>query len=191
MAPLLSIFRRFKLLSTAWVAHGCMETQWKISLFICGQVPWVSACFPRTLFFDSIPHELRKFPPNVCLCVLSHVWFFVMPWTVARLLWNFPGKNSGVRCHFLLQGIFLTQGSNPYPLCLLHWQVDSLSLAPPGKTLPEEGWFWLPFFIRELSLRRSIHINCELHLDTSKLMTPLRCLLYRSNSPSVENLISS
>ena len=33
----------------------------------------------------------------------------------ARLLcpWDFPGKNTGVGCHFLLQGIFLTQGSNP------------------------------------------------------------------------------
>ena len=33
-------------------------------------------------------------------------------------------------CHFLLQRIFPTQGSN---LCLLHWQADSLPLAPPGK----------------------------------------------------------
>ena len=31
-----------------------------------------------------------------------------------------PGKNIGVGCHFLLQGILLTQGSNPYLLCLLH-----------------------------------------------------------------------
>ena len=33
----------------------------------------------------------------------------------ARLLcpWNFPGKNTGVGCHFLLQGVFFTQGSNP------------------------------------------------------------------------------
>ena len=32
----------------------------------------------------------------------------------ARLLcpWDFPSKNTGVGCHFLLQGIFLTQGSN-------------------------------------------------------------------------------
>ena len=37
----------------------------------------------------------------------------------ARLLcpWNFPGKNTGVDCHSLLQGIFLTQGLN---LGLLH-----------------------------------------------------------------------
>ena len=34
------------------------------------------------------------------------------------------GKNTEVGCHFLLQGIFLTQGLNPCPLCLLHWQVQ-------------------------------------------------------------------
>ena len=32
-------------------------------------------------------------------------------------------------CHFLLQGIFLTQGSSPHFLCLLHWQADSLPLS--------------------------------------------------------------
>ena len=34
--------------------------------------------------------------------------------------WDFPGKNSGVDCHFLLQGIFPTKGLNLYLLCLLH-----------------------------------------------------------------------
>ena len=35
----------------------------------------------------------------------------------ARLLgpWDFPGKNTGMGCHFLLQGIFLTQGLNLSP----------------------------------------------------------------------------
>ena len=28
-------------------------------------------------------------------------------------LWEFPGKNTGVGCHFLLQGIFHTHGLNP------------------------------------------------------------------------------
>ena len=36
-------------------------------------------------------------------------------------------------CHFLLPGIFPTKGSNPHLLHLLHWQADSLPLAPPGK----------------------------------------------------------
>ena len=44
-----------------------------------------------------------------------------------RLLcpWDSLGKNTGVSCHFLLQGIVLTQGLNPHFLCLLHWQADS------------------------------------------------------------------
>ena len=44
-----------------------------------------------------------------------------------------PGKNTGMGCHALLQGIFPTQGSNPCLLHLLHRQAGSLPLAPPGK----------------------------------------------------------
>ena len=42
-------------------------------------------------------------------------------------------------CHFLLQGIFLTQGSSLSPLCLLHWQAGSLSLAPPVPCLAAQS----------------------------------------------------
>ena len=44
-----------------------------------------------------------------------------------------PGKNTGVDWHALLQGIFPTQGLNPYLLDLLPWQADSLPLAPSRK----------------------------------------------------------
>ena len=55
----------------------------------------------------------------------------------ARLLcpWDFPGQNTVVGCHFLLQGIFLTQGSN---LC-----TDSLPLRCLGislHNLNEANW---------------------------------------------------
>ena len=50
-----------------------------------------------------------------------------------------PGKNTGVDCHVLLQGIFPTQGSNPDPLCLLRWQVGSLPLVPLGKPRKQGG----------------------------------------------------
>ena len=54
---------------------------------------------------------------------------FANSWTIqpSRLLcpWNFPGKNTGVGCHFLLQGMFSTQTSN---LHLLQWQTDSSPL---------------------------------------------------------------
>ena len=48
---------------------------------------------------------------------------------------DFLGKNTGVGCHALLQGIFSIQVSNPHLLHLLHWQVGSLPLVPPGKPI--------------------------------------------------------
>ena len=61
--------------------------------------------------------------------------------------WDSPGKNTGVGCPALLQGIFLTQGPNPHLLHLLHWQVSSLPLAPPGK--PKEIMPWVISFKKE------------------------------------------
>ena len=77
------------------------------------------------------------FPKCMCVCTLS-CNELCDPWTVARqapLSKEFSRicKNTGTGCHFLLQGIFLTQGSNPCLLHLLHWQVDSSPLAPPAK----------------------------------------------------------
>src|SRR5574341_916161 len=51
--------------------------------------------------------------------------FFGTQWTVAAgflCSWNSPGKNTGVGCHALLQGIFPTQGLNPR---LLHCESES------------------------------------------------------------------
>ena len=50
-------------------------------------------------------------------------------WPGSSVHWDSPGKNTGVGCHFLLQGIFPTQGSNPH---LLYWQADSLPLSHLG-----------------------------------------------------------
>ena len=68
----------------------------------------------------------------------NHVRLFKTPWTVVpRLLcqWDSPGKNTGVGCHVLLQGIFLTQGSNPRLLRLLYWQAGSYHEHHPGSPL--------------------------------------------------------
>ena len=53
----------------------------------------------------------------------------------ARILcpWDSPGKDTGVGCCALLQGVFSTQGLNPHLLHLLHWQAGSLPQAPSGK----------------------------------------------------------
>ena len=59
----------------------------------------------------------------------------------SRLLcpWDFPGENTGMGCHFLLQGIFPTQGSNLLHLCtgrqiLCHyatWEALMVALVKP------------------------------------------------------------
>ena len=50
-----------------------------------------------------------------CVQLLSHVQFFVTPWSLpgSSVHGDSPGKNTGVGCHALLQGIFPTQGLNP------------------------------------------------------------------------------
>ena len=64
---------------------------------------------------------------------LSRVRLFATPWTVActklHRPWDFPGKSTGVGCHFLLQGIFPTQGSNPG---LPHCRQTLYSLSHQG-----------------------------------------------------------
>ena len=48
--------------------------------------------------------------------------------------WNFPGKNTGVGCHFTFQGTFPIQGLNSHLLRVLHWQADFLSLVLKQET---------------------------------------------------------
>ena len=80
---------------------------------------FVAALFTLLLLFSCsvLSHSLRPHGPQP-----------------TRLLcpWDFPGKHTGVGCHFLLQGILLSQGLNP---CLLHWQEDSLPLNHLGSII--------------------------------------------------------
>ena len=62
---------------------------------------------------------------KVCVCLLSlfsRVQLSVTIWTIAYQgphPWDSPGKNTGVGCQALLQGIFPTQGLNLHHLRLL------------------------------------------------------------------------
>ena len=70
--------------------------------------------------------------------------------------WTFPGKSTGVGCHFLLQGIFLTQGSNlGLPHCRqIFYHLKQLFVTPWTIALwaplsvgfsRQEYWSGLPF----------------------------------------------
>ena len=92
----------------------------------CGAWPWLR-----------IKRESHYHLTTLCVCarLLSPFLLPVTPWTVAHqapLSMDFSGKNSWVGCHFLIQGIFLTQRSNLRLFCLLRGQAD-WSVVPPGK----------------------------------------------------------
>ena len=61
-------------------------------------------------------HWSLHYPMHVWVHAQSRGTFCDHGLLPARLLcpWDFPGKNTGVGCQALLQGIFLTQGSNPF-----------------------------------------------------------------------------
>ena len=84
-----------------------------------------------------------KFPPFyfflVCCCQLAKLCLTLLrPQRLQPLRplspWGFPGKNTAVGCHTLLQGIFPTQRLN-LSLTLLCWQEGSLPPVTPGKPI--------------------------------------------------------
>ena len=117
----------------------------------------ITNLWPRKNFYsqvlDSNFEMYRKKEKKVKL--LSCAWLFGTPWTVAyRLLhsWDSPGKSTRVGCHFLLQGIFLTQGSNPG---LSHCRQTLLPSEPPGKYrvpfnyIPTQWWVVMLVWINQ------------------------------------------
>ena len=95
-------------------------------------------------------------PQDACRCmnerVLSHVQLFTTPRPLvdcvahqAPLSMEFSRQEYWVGCRFLFQGTFLIQELNPYLLCLLHWQVESLPqshLRSPSRCIlvPKSIW---------------------------------------------------
>ena len=68
-----------------------------------------------------------------------------------------PGKNTGVGCHSLLQGIFPAQGSN---LGLPTLQADSLPSEAPGKSSSGRGPIYAGFY-SDFPHSSLIHLSCR------------------------------
>ena len=119
---------------------------------LAGSSPWM--WITKVSLNYSTPFPREQWFPGLCVHPCSVISNSANPWTVlARLLCpcNFPGKNTGVGCHFLLQGVFLTQELSPRLLYLLYGQVDwhHLPLVPNEKykevvhqLLPTLKWKW-------------------------------------------------
>ena len=118
-----------------WYHHAVVQSLSRVRLSV---TPWVYAyvqshqiAFTKHMqvFWVFVVVVILVYKLDCCCLVAKSCPTLLRPHGLqpTRLLcpWAFPGKNPGVGCHFLLQGIFLTQGSNPR---LWHWQADSLPL---------------------------------------------------------------
>ena len=103
------------------VIHLCQSTHIisEYGLFVSLSVFTVILHYMHTFFsFVIIFHlpYIEKVKVKVKVKSLSCVRLFATPWTVAYQtplsLGFFPGKNTGMGCHFLLQEIFPTQRLN-------------------------------------------------------------------------------
>ena len=111
---------------------------WIICVFFLFFSAWLEAyqfywSWQRTSFFlfDHLCACVHTKSHQSCPTLLQPHGLYLPSSSVRR---GAPDKNTGVDCHALLQGIFLTQRSNLRLLQLLHWQVlSSLPLVPPGK----------------------------------------------------------
>ena len=136
---------------TLWL-QSCQGSSWAIPGLLthrnCGQEIYVvsGCCVCRTI--DPLLGNRQQYQWCGCACMpspFSCVQLLVTLCIVARrapLPMGFSRQEYWSACCTLLQGMFLTQGSNLCLLHLPHWQVGSLPLAPPGKPVM---WISAPY----------------------------------------------
>ena len=123
---------------------------------------WLQVLSPRSIPLSPQPTTSHPYwSPCLCACLAASVmsnslWPYRLWATRFLWPWDSPGKNTGVGCHFLLQGIFPTQGLNLHLLhcrwILYHWATrdaqeiwgnesycSDWSLIPAYGVWPE-GW---------------------------------------------------
>ena len=88
-----------------------------------------------------------------------------------------PGRNTRVAYHALLQGMVLTQGSNPRLLCLLHWQAGSSPLVPPGKPFNKSKCPLNSTLTNKIGVPPSNRVKLPDHMIYSNTWFPLSCTL--------------
>ena len=112
-----------------------------------------------------LPQNCHMIQYSLCCCLVAQLRLFTTSMDCSQpgssVHGISPGKNTGVGCYFLLQGIFLTQGSNQ---CLPHWQEDSLLLSHLESSTE----------VKRLYLKQQNMITAELKPELRSLIVCLR-----------------
>ena len=117
------------LLAPTWSSRLGPSVSLEVKTQYGRQRPSLSICLCSWSHLPS-PSPVPVLPSLCAQLVICCVQLSATPWTVATWLlcpWDSPGRNTGVGCHSLLQGIFLTQGSKLGLLhcrqSLYHWAI--------------------------------------------------------------------
>ena len=97
----------------------------------------------RISFLETSLNINKVLVTQSCSTLWDHM-HYSPPWTIVLCPWDFPGKNTGMDCHSLLQGIFLTQALNP---CFLHFRQIVFGLNHQGICKHSA------FYIRDLGIQ--------------------------------------
>ena len=137
----------FNFISDWGIDLDCNNVEWfsleitEIILFLL-RLHQSTALWTFLLTMRAAPFLLNDSCPHACMCVVTSVVYNTLRlWPIACQVpcpWDSSGKNTGVSCRALLQGTIPSQGktnkqtNKTYLLRLLHCQVSSLPLVPPG-----------------------------------------------------------
>ena len=129
----------------------------------------------------------KRLPVSSKVSLSTQFWvifFVILSCLVACSLlcpWYSPGKNTGVGCHFLLQGIFLTQGLNP---SILHYRRFFIIWATREAPLPPHWTQWENQEASTLFL-----VNDEMNADAFAVFNGLGSDTYHSSSFILSSLL--
>ena len=124
---------------------------------------------------------------TVCVCAqsLCHVQLFATPWTVAHQTppsTGFSRQEYWMGCHFLLQGIFPTQRSNPLSPALVR---GFLTVEPPGKPVTPSGVHYSVYHALQVLPQTGISQSSRPHWEEGSAILP--ALQMGKLSPRQEN----
>ena len=97
----------------------------------------------------------------MCAQSLGCVQLFATPWTIAHqapLSMGYLNKNTGVGCHFLLQGDLSDPGIEPMSPASPALAGKFFTFEPPGK--PQLGWYHLAHMWRMLLCHNKRPLKC-------------------------------
>ena len=117
-----------------WDEHKIVNFYVSIIFHDCFGLMIITTCFDTHQFGD-----LGHMPCVSCSVISESLWSQGL-WP-SRLFcpWGFPGKNTGVGCHFLPQRVILIQGSNPVSLVFPALAGGFFTFEPPGKPCHSKG----------------------------------------------------